>query len=109
MTETSNKGLKFDGGKPLPGTMLGVFPHALMAVGRVIEFGTHKYPDPSNWKLVDNGKNRYRDALMRHLLKYSAGIEADSESGLSHLVHVAWNALAILELQLMEGTNIEDI
>ena len=101
------KGLKFDTGKPLVGTMLNVFPHALMEIGRVIEFGTHKYPDPNNWKLVENAKIRYQDALMRHLLKHNQGKEIAEETGKSPLAHVAWNALAILELYLMEkeGTN----
>lgn len=99
------KGLKFDTGKPLVGTMLNVFPYALMEIGRVIEFGTHKYPDPNNWKLVNNAKIRYQDALMRHLLKHNQGKEIDEETGKSHLAHVAWNALALLELYLMERQN----
>jgi hypothetical protein len=97
------KGLKFDTGKPLVGTMLNVFPYALMEIGRVIEFGTHKYPDPNNWKLVNNAKVRYQDALMRHLLKHNQGKEIDEETGRSHLAHVAWNALAILELYLRQN------
>lgn len=96
------KGLKFDTGKPLVGTMLNVFPYALMEIGRVIEFGTHKYPNPTNWRLVENAKIRYQDALMRHLLKHNQGKEIDEETGHPHLAHVAWNALAILELYLRE-------
>ena len=98
----SSGGLKFDNGKPLVGTMLNVFPNALMTIGKVIEFGTHKYPDPNNWKKVENASVRYQDALMRHLLKYCMGIKIDKETGQPHLAHVAWNALAILELYLME-------
>lgn len=101
ITESSG-GLKFDDGKPLVGTMLNVFPNALMAIGKVIEFGTHKYPDPNNWKKVENASVRYQDALMRHLLKYCMGIKIDEETGQPHLAHVAWNALAILELYLMK-------
>lgn len=95
-------GKKYDNGKPMAGTLTDVFSRALMAVGACIEFGTHKYPDPKNWQLVDNGIKRYRDAMVRHLLKYNAGIEKDEETGLPHLAHMCWNALAILELYMQE-------
>lgn len=95
-------GKKYDNGKPMAGTLTDVFSRALMAVGACIEYGTHKYPDPKNWQLVDNGIKRYRDAMIRHLLKYNAGIDKDEETKLPHLAHMAWNALAILELYMQE-------
>ena len=95
-------GKKYDNGKPMVGTLTDVFSRALMAVGACIEYGTHKYPDPKNWQLVDNGIKRYRDAMIRHLLKYNAGIDKDEETKLPHLAHMAWNALAILELYMQE-------
>lgn len=95
-------GKKYDNGKPMAGTLTDVFSRALMAVGACIEYGTHKYPDPKNWQLVDNGIKRYRDAMVRHLLKYNAGIDKDEETKLPHLAHMAWNALAILELYMQE-------
>lgn len=104
LTDNST-GKKYDAGKPMVGTLARVFPHALMAIGQCIEFGTHKYPDPNNWKKVDGAKNRYLDSLMRHLLKHYMGITNDEETGLPHLSHAAWNALAILELELMNKDN----
>lgn len=101
-------GKKYDNGKPMAGTLTDVFSRALMAVGACIEFGTHKYPDPKNWQLVDNGIKRYRDAMVRHLLKYNAGIEKDEETGLPHLAHMCWNALAMCELYLKEHKEIND-
>lgn len=95
-------GKKYDNGKPMAGTLTDVFSRALMAVGACIEYGTHKYPDPKNWQLVNNGIKRYRDAMIRHLLKYNAGIDKDEETKLPHLAHMAWNALAILELYMQE-------
>jgi hypothetical protein len=95
-------GKKYDNGKPMAGTLTDVFSRALMAVGACIEYGTHKYPDPKNWQLVDNGIKRYRDAMVRHLLKYNAGIDKDEETKLPHLAHMAWNALAILELYMQK-------
>lgn len=96
------KGKKYDSGKPMAGTLCRVFPHALLGIGQCIEFGTHKYPQPDNWKLVDGAFTRYQDSMMRHYLKFLAGQEKDSETNLLHLKHMAWNALAILELYLME-------
>lgn len=95
-------GKKYDNGKPMAGTLTDVFSRALMAVGACIEYGTHKYPNPKNWQLVDNGIKRYRDAMVRHLLKYNAGIDKDEETKLPHLAHMTWNALAILELYMQE-------
>lgn len=99
-------GKKYDGGKPMVGTLCRVFPRALLAVGQCIEFGTHKYPKPDNWKLVEEAFTRYQDSMMRHYLKHQAGEVMDSETKLPHLSHMAWNALAILELYLMDNPNV---
>lgn len=95
-------GKKYDSGKSMVGTLCRVFPRALLAVGKCIEFGTHKYPQPDNWKLVEGAFTRYQDSLMRHYTKFLAGQERDNETNLLHLSHMAWNCLAILELYLME-------
>lgn len=96
--ETQSDGVKYDTGKPLVGTLCRIFPNALLEVGKCIEFGTHKYPEVDNWQRVDDAFNRYQDAMIRHLLKHNIGKEFDEETGLLHLSHMAWNALAILEL-----------
>lgn len=95
-------GKKYDSGKSMVGTLCRVFPRALLGVGRCIEFGTHKYPKPDNWKLVENAFIRYQDSLMRHYLKFLSGEIRDKETNILHLCHMAWNTLAILELYLME-------
>lgn len=99
--EDDSVGRKYDGSKPLAGTVINVFPRSILAIGAVILKGKEKYPDPNNWKKVEGAKTRYQESLMRHLIKHNMGILRDEESGLPHLVHVAWNALAILELELM--------
>lgn len=96
------KGKKYDSGKSMVGTLCRVFPRALLGVGQCIAFGTKKYPKPDNWKLVENAFTRYQDSMMRHYLKFLAGQEKDSETNLLHLKHMVWNALAVLELYLME-------
>lgn len=95
-------GKKYDSGKSMVGTLCRVFPRALLGVGKCIEFGTHKYPKPDNWKLVENAFVRYQDSLMRHYLKFLSGEIRDKETNILHLCHMAWNTLAILELYLME-------
>ena len=97
------KGKKYDSGKSMVGTLCRVFPRALLGVGQCIAFGTKKYPKPDNWKLVENAFTRYQDSMMRHYLKFLAGQEKDSETNLLHLKHMVWNALAVLELYLMEN------
>lgn len=88
---------KHDEGKPRAGLVLGDFSRALLEVAKVGTFGAEKYSD-HGWLSVEDNRARYLDALWRHLL---AKEERDSESGYSHLAHVAWNALAVLELDLM--------
>lgn len=101
--QNNQSGKKYDKGKSMVGTMVNVFPNALLEIGKCIEMGTHKYPDPNNWKKVEGAKERYQDSLMRHLIEYNRGNFYDNESRLPHLAHCAWNALAILELNIMNG------
>jgi hypothetical protein len=68
-------------------------------VGEVGTYGTIKY-SPGSWMHVPDGRERYTDALWRHLLAEAAGEDPDRDSGLAHAAHTAWNALARLELML---------
>lgn len=92
-------GMKFDGGKPRMALLFDGCPNALAAVGEVLTFGAQKYAAHS-WQTVPEGQERYKSALIRHLLAVGNGEELDSESGLHHLAHAACNALFILELEL---------
>ena len=96
-----DKGSKLDAHKPRLGLVLGDFGNALLAVGEVGTFGAEKYTD-HGWLSVENGKERYTDALLRHQVKEGLGEEVDEDSGLLHAAHTAWNALAKLELQLRD-------
>lgn len=62
---------------------------------RVYTFGAEKYA-PNSWQNLEDGYQRYKAALMRHMVAYEKGEFADPESGLPHLAHMAWNALAML-------------
>lgn len=94
-------GAKLDAGKPRPLLVLRDFARALNAVIEVAEHGARKYTD-GGWLRVDNGIERYSNALYRHLLDEAIGSPWDGKSGLPHAAHVAWNALARLELALRE-------
>lgn len=94
-------GAKLDSGKTRVALMESGFPRALMAVAEVTTFGAAKYT-ANGWIAVPNAFLRYSDAAGRHRLKRMTGEERDKESGLLHLAHEAWNALAVLELSLRE-------
>jgi hypothetical protein len=94
-------GAKLDQGKVDVGLVFESFPRALTGVAQVATFGAHKYTR-GGWKTVENGIIRYDAAFGRHLLKRWMGERADKDSELHHRFHECWNALAALELELME-------
>lgn len=100
-------GAKLDAGKVRLGLVLGHFSKALWAVGEVGTYGAKKYTD-AGWRVVPDGVQRYEDAMLRHFLKLQQGEENDPESGMSHRAHMAWNALAVLELSMEVETKIEN-
>ena len=61
----------------------------------VYHFGAKKYA-PNSWKQLENGEQRYKAALLRHLTAHDKGEVYDSESGLLHMQHACWNAIAVL-------------
>lgn len=107
MSELKNtEGVKYDKGKLRIAEMLEDFNEPLQEMCRVWQYGAHLY-SKGNWKFVDNAKDRYTNALMRHLLseKYN---KYDYDSKLMHAAHVAWNALARLYFIMQEPVTVED-
>ena len=105
-------GQKFDGSKRrvIQG-FINYFPRAIEAVTEVSEYGTVKYNAgkfPTTWKEVVGGIVRYTDALGRHLLEEAKGNTHCPESGLMHAKQTAWNAMARLELILIEEEEKEN-
>ena len=94
-------GAKLDAGKNRLGLVLGGFALALQEVGKVGTYGAGKYTD-NGWKKVPLGVARYTDAMYRHQMMEASGEAIDTETGISHAAHAAWNALARLNL-LLEG------
>lgn len=100
--DAHDPGAKLDSGKPRPALVLGGFSQALQAVTEVGTFGAKKYTD-NGWMLVPNGISRYTDAMLRHYLEEASGSHHDPETDLLHAAHLAWNALARLELMITLG------
>lgn len=96
-------GAKDDNCKPRLDLVLGDFATALWGVGLVGTFGANKYTD-RGWIEVENPIERYSSALLRHYLNFKSGEIDDRESGLPHLAHLAWNALAILQLWMKQNS-----
>ena len=86
---------KADAGKP----QLRLVPTEIInCIARVREFGNKKYKDSNSWKRVE--KERYVDAMFRHLLKYiNDNKSVDEESGLPHLWHLACNVAFLCEME----------
>lgn len=99
-------GMKYDNGKLLAAIPFQDFPRALKAVAEISTYGAKKYVR-SSWKSVPDARERYEDALHRHFLEYHihGRYSIDEESGLLHWSHLAWNVLAILELDLEAAEN----
>lgn len=64
-------------------------------IAKLYTIGAEKYADNS-WKEVENGFERYRAALLRHMIAYMKGERFDGETGINHITAVAWNAIAML-------------
>lgn len=73
----------------------------LEAVTLIYNYGALKYK-PNSWRTLSDGANRYRAALLRHLSATSYE-ECDQESHLPHVLHLAWNALALVGFYLDEN------
>ncbi len=52
----------------------------------VLTHGAEKYSE-NNWKYVDNGRDRYYSAALRHMIAWKKGEITDEDSGLPHLAH----------------------
>jgi hypothetical protein len=98
-------GAKDDAEKVDLSIILECFPRALFAVGEVADYGARKY-SRGGCLSVPDGQTRYEAAGMRHALKRHKGEECDDESGMLHLAHEAWNAIAKLELYLRSKENV---
>lgn len=101
----SDKGIKYDKDKPRIAEFLTDFEPVIEPLTRIWEFGAKTY-GVSNWKEVENGKVRFTNAMFRHFLNENYRFN-DTETGLPHAAHVAFNALMRLYFILGETKNPE--
>lgn len=97
-------GAKLDKGKNKVGVVLSGFPWALEAVAKVGTYGIEKYTKNGHLEVPD-GKERYLDAAMRHMISHWKGEKKDAASNIDHLAHAAWCLLAVVELGCREELN----
>lgn len=100
-TDLHVPGAKADKNKVRMHLITGGMARAITEVAKVGTFGANKYSD-GGWVHVPDGFCRYEDAQQRHAAMRHMDEETDPESGLLHLAHEAWNALAKLDLYLRE-------
>lgn len=100
-------GAKLDSGKVMA-SLLADFGNALTAVAELATIGAKKY-SKGGWQHVENGIDRYDDAMWRHLLKDRSEVYdiGDGGTNMHHHVQVCWNALAKLELMIRDGLDIK--
>lgn len=92
MSSEKQVGLKADAGK-LRWDLLPV--ECMEDIVKILTFGSVKYA-PNNWQLVDNAKERYWAAMMRHLVAHRKGELIDQESGEPHLSHAACGLMFLM-------------
>ena len=89
---------KFDKDKQRPDLLLAGCPAAIADMVAVLTSGAVKYSAHS-WRNVPDAQERYRAAMLRHVLAFCSGEDTDTESGHPHLAHVAVNAAFLLEFR----------
>lgn len=100
----SSRGMKFDGANKLRWDLL---PIAIVEdIVKVLTFGATKYAD-NNWQKVDNAKERYYAALMRHITSWRKGKINDPET--ADLPHLACAACNLIFLSWFDKNNDVEI
>lgn len=105
------RGVKHNKAKaPLDTLQTIQFPKALQLLALASAFGHNKYRETDkdflNYKRVEGGSKNYFEAAARHNTERN---DKDDESGLNHVIHVAWNMMAALELWAEENNiNIKE-
>lgn len=73
----------------------------LEEIGKVYTAGAKKY-GPNQWQDLSDGYQRYKGAMLRHLIELEKGNDVDSDTGCLHAAQIAWNAIAMLHFKLQE-------
>lgn len=90
-----SEGLRYNEGKPRFDL---IEPAALEMLAKVFSKGAEKY-GAHNW-LKGMDWSKMDASLQRHLSAWRSGEDKDAETGLPHMVHIAWNAMALLSYEI---------
>ena len=93
-TQATTDSKKYDQGK-LRWDLLPL--NLIEKIVEIYTFGAEKY-GPNTWQNLEDGYNRYKAAMFRHLMEFEKGNVIDDESGREHLAHMVWNAIAMLHV-----------
>jgi hypothetical protein len=96
-------GIKYDQGKPM---FCLIPPDAELEVAKVLTHGAAKY-SPENWRKVPDARQRYANALRRHLNAWQLGEIDDDDSGYKHMAHLATCALYLCAMDLRDEAGEE--
>jgi len=70
-------------------------PEFKIDLAKLLTLGGYKY-NFNNWKLAaEDQVEEYRDALERHLLARDSGEYIDKDTGMPHIICVAFNSMAL--------------
>lgn len=70
----------------------------LFEIGGALLSGACKY-GAHNWRVVGVRSDVYYDALLRHVMQWWEGEDADAESGMSHLAHAAACCIILMDAE----------
>lgn len=97
------QGVKYDSDK----LEYSLLPKGVLTpILKVLSFGKKKYA-ADNWMKVDNPKERYYNALQRHITQWWEGEKYDSETGENHLAHAACCLMFLLWFENKEDGNLK--
>jgi hypothetical protein len=97
------KGLKYDSNKLL----WNLLPYKeVEEIVEILTFGAAKY-SAWNFAKVEDWKDRYFAALMRHVTSYWNGEAKDLETGKSHLAHAGCCLLFLMYMENKGSKNVK--
>ena len=76
-------------------------PHSMEQTAWVHQLGSRKY-GPFNWRDTGVCASTYINAIMRHLNAWRDGEDLDTESGISHLAHIACSCNIMMDADYCE-------
>lgn len=102
-TETE-QGVKYDSGK----LEYSLIPKGVLTpIIRVLQQGCQKY-SKDNWQHVNTPKERYYNALQRHINQWWEGEKYDVETGENHLAHAACCLMFLLWFDNKDEQGLQD-